>query len=70
MNIVAYGQRLDPCFVCKNSRTKIFCKHCNGVGQIQFNIYQIEGVEYGHGTDDNATTSDSIDRIIANHRKS
>ena len=69
MRIAAYGQRLDQCFVCRNSIAKIFCKHCNGVGQLQFNVWHIEDVEYGHGTDDNASTSDSTRRIIIDDSK-
>lgn len=69
MRIAAYGQRLDRCLVCKNSLAKIFCKHCNGVGQLQFNVWHIEDVEYGHGTDDDAPVSNSINGVIVDQSK-
>jgi hypothetical protein len=69
MKVAPYGQRLDPCFVCRGSLAKIFCKHCGGAGQLQFNVWHIEDIEYGHGTDDNSSVVSSINRITINDSK-
>lgn len=63
LRIQPYGQKLEVCLICKNTRAKLFCRHCNGQGQFAREVYHIEGVEYGHGSADDATVSDSIDRL-------
>lgn len=69
IQVVQYGQKLNPCFICNGGKSKIFCKHCKGEGHLVFGVWHIEGVEYGHGGINDPAVSDCDGRILIDEPK-